>query len=154
MGALEKLIDQKKFKDDYQRASIAMLYLANVITNENQDCLKPFGISLQQYNALRILRGCHPREADHNYIRQRLIDKYSDVSRLIERMQKKQWIECEKSEVDKRKTKIFISKKGLDLLAKIDTIESNLSPSIKSLEKKDVLLLADLLDKLLERQLK
>lgn len=117
---LEKAIRQKGFQNEYQKAIINIIYTHNYLIGKMNPVFKQYGITRQQYNVLRILRGQHPYPATINLIKERMLDKMSDASRIVERLKKKKLIEKSRSLIDKRAADIIISKKGLALLKTMD----------------------------------
>lgn len=116
---IEEAIKQKKFKSEYQKLFINIIYTANWLNNESIKTLKPFGISPQQYNVLRILKGQHPNAISVNSIIDRMLDKNSNASRLVDKLKQKEFVEREICPEDRRQVDIKITNKGLDLLESI-----------------------------------
>ena len=85
---LEKAIRQKGFQNEYQKAIINIIYTHNYLIGKMNPVFKQYGITRQQYNVLRILRGQHPDPATINLIKERMLDKMSDASRIAERLKK------------------------------------------------------------------
>jgi MarR family multiple gene transcriptional regulator MgrA len=110
---------------------------------------KQFDLTNQQYNALRILRGKSPEPASQHYIKERLIDKSSDISRLIDRLAQKELVSIHVSESDKRAKYIFISEKGLSILTKIDNNQTTINKTTLCLNEVELTQLNRLLNKLL-----
>jgi DNA-binding MarR family transcriptional regulator len=126
---------------------VNILYTYGWLTNLLKQRLDNHDITLQQYNILRILRGQFPNPATVNLLRERMLDKMSDASRIVDRLYKKGLLSRSTNEKDRRAVDILITKKGLDLLKKLDTemnIDDELSLNLKSDEAG---LLSDLLDK-------
>jgi len=105
---------------------------------------------MQQFNILRILRGQHPQAASINILKERMLDKMSDVSRLVERLRKADLVERKNSEMDRRAVDVRINDKGLQLLKEIDTEIRQLDNTLQSLNEKEVIQLNKLLDKMLD----
>lgn len=144
---LEEEISSHKFTSNYHRAIVNILYTYGWLTNLLKQRLDNHDITLQQYNILRILRGQFPNPATVNLLRERMLDKMSDASRIVDRLYKKGLLSRSTNEKDRRAVDILITKKGLDLLKKLDTemdIDDELSLNLKSDEAG---LLSDLLDK-------
>lgn len=144
---LEEEISSHKFTSNYHRAIVNILYTYGWITNLLRQRLDTHDITLQQYNILRILRGQFPNPATVNLLRERMLDKMSDASRIVDRLYKKGLLSRSTNERDRRAVDILITKKGLDLLKKLDAemdIDEELSLNLKSDEAG---LLSDLLDK-------
>lgn len=116
---IEEAIKQKKFKSEYQKLFINIIYTANWLNNESFKTLKPFGISPQQYNVLRILKGQHPKAISVNSIIDRMLDKNSNASRLVDKLKQKELVERETCPEDRRQVDIKITNKGLALLESI-----------------------------------
>ncbi len=144
---LEEEISSHKFSSNYHRAIVNILYTYGWLTNLLKQRLDNHDITLQQYNILRILRGQFPNPATVNLLRERMLDKMSDASRIVDRLYKKGLLSRSTNEKDRRAVDILITKKGLDLLKKLDSemnIDDELSLNLKSDEAG---LLSDLLDK-------
>ncbi len=153
MGTVEDIIQQKKFNDDYHRAFVGLAYLYNVIDYNQQKVFKEYDITPQQYNALRILRGQHPKPATVGLIKERMIDRNSDASRIVERLRKAGHVERVTCENDRRAVDVIITEKGLALLKTLDPIVHTMNDPLKTLEKDEIADLNGMLDKLLARWL-
>jgi DNA-binding MarR family transcriptional regulator len=152
MSNIEKLISQKTFSSEYNKGLIGLIFVGNWIVSRHQQFFKKFDITMQQYNILRILRGQYPKAANINTLKERMLDKMSDVSRLVERLRKAGLIERKSSEIDRRAVDVQITAKGLALLETMDVDLPNLEDSLKlSLSEDEILLLNALLDKVLTR---
>lgn len=150
MSNLEKLITQKTFENENQRGLISLIFVGNWITSRHQQFFKQYGITMQQFNILRILRGQHPQAASINILKERMLDKMSDVSRLVERLRKADLVERKNSEMDRRAVDVRINDKGLELLRTIDAAIAHLDSALQSLNEKEVIQLNKLLDKMLD----
>jgi DNA-binding MarR family transcriptional regulator len=148
MSTLEEEIVQKKFQDEYQKALINLIYTHNQIVDQLNLTFKPFKITRQQYNVLRILRGQSPKPATINLIKERMLDKMSDASRIVERLRVKGLIIRSQSEDDRRSVEVKISQKGLDLLEKLDPNVQGFIKTFTKLSEKEIRQLNELLDKL------
>ncbi len=144
---IEEEIKQSKFKNTHQKAVLNLLFTANWIQNKQRELFEPFGVTGQQYNMLRILRGQHPKPIPAVEIKSRMLDKNSDVSRLLDRLIGKKLVIKNQCPNDKRATDISITETGLDLLTKLDTAIYNLESRFLSLSKEEAKQLSDLLDK-------
>ncbi len=151
MPTIEQLIHQPKFNDEKHKAIISILYAANLITNHHESFLKHYGITCQQYNALRILRGQHPKPCTVGLIRERLIDRMSDASRIVERLRKASLVERVPSVNDRRAVDVAITPKGLELLDNIDQRENELSASTQKLTKAEAATLNLLMEKIFDK---
>ncbi|MBS3944970.1 MAG: MarR family transcriptional regulator [Melioribacter sp.] len=145
---LEDEIKQKKFKNDYHKLAVNLIYTHGWLSNHQAEFFKSFDITGAQYNILRILRGQHPNPASINLLKDRMLDKMSDASRLVERLKNKGLVEREICPEDRRKVEVKITDSGIELLKKMDDLEDkfeNLFANIKSSEAK---MLNELLDKI------
>lgn len=121
--SIESDIRQTAFNSSYHRLLVNILYSGNWIGNSQMRILKPFGITMQQFNVLRILRGSFPDPVKVNAITERMLDKMSNASRLVDKLLLKKLVERTECPSDRRAVNVIITKKGLDLLTKIDTAQ-------------------------------
>ena len=142
---LEQDINQSKFRNEYQKATINIIYTSNFLQQQFKALLEPTDITPQQFNILRILRGESPLSTLQ--IRERMLDKMSDTSRLVDRLQKKGLLEKKSCKFDKRLVDVTITEKGLDLLAQLDASANKLDSIISNLSTAEAKQLNDLLDK-------
>ena len=146
---IEKEIKQNlKFNSEFQKLSVNILYTASWLGIMFARKLKPYGLTLQQFNVLRILRGQLPEPATVNMIIDRMIDKSSNASRLVDRLLQKGLVERCINTVDKRSVNVIITEKGLALLTTIDANSKNLVDELKTLSKDEAETVNRLLDKL------
>ncbi len=120
MMKLEQEIKQSAFRDEYQKLGVNILYTFFWMKERNSALLKPFGITMQQYNVLRILRGQFPKGITTSDIRSRMLDKMSDTSRLVDRLMRLELVEKKINPHDRRLVNVKITEKGLELLERID----------------------------------
>lgn len=145
---LEEELKQGKFKSAYQKAILNILFTGNWLDSDAAKRLKPFGISAQQYNVLRILKGQGENSISVNDIMSRMIDKMSNASRLVEKLRTKELIERVTCEHDRRQVDVRITKKGLKLLEKAD-LEMNFLGEIESkISEKEATVLSQILEKI------
>lgn len=145
---LEDEIKQKNFSSPYHRLTLNILFTASWLNTQMARILKPFAITPQQYNVLRILRGQNQKPASVGLIQERMIDKSSNASRLIDKLVEKKFIERKVCPDDRRQVDIRIVQKGLDLLTEIDPIVKTLDNQFKTLNENEAVLFGDFLDKL------
>ncbi len=146
---IEKEINQKGFKNEYQKVFINLLFTTAWITKLNQDQLKPFKISWQQFNILRILKGHQPEAATVKMLGERMIDKMSNASRLVEKLKQKGLVERRSCSQDRRRVDIYITPAGLELVIKAsEVVEREIENSLSNLSIAETKLLNELLDKL------
>jgi DNA-binding MarR family transcriptional regulator len=146
--SLNKDIQQKEFRNEYQKAIINIMYTHNYLVGQMTDVFKEFDITRQQYNVLRILRGQYPGVASVNLIKDRMLDKMSDTSRIVERLRLKNLISRNDCISDKRSVEIRISEAGLELLNRMEGPVDELERSLHGLTEGETILLNSLLDKL------
>ncbi|MDX1350725.1 MAG: MarR family transcriptional regulator [Putridiphycobacter sp.] len=120
---------QSTFKNEWIKAALNIKYTANYLANLSEKFFEPYGISSQQYNVLRILRGAK-KPITVSDIKSRMVEKTPNTTRLMDKLCAKELIKRSRSEADRRTVYSEITKSGLDLLAEIDktnhTIATNL----------------------------
>lgn len=124
---IETAIKQKKFANPYHKLLVNIIYTGNWLMNKQMEMLRPFDLSPQQYNVLRILKGAFPEPMRVQEISERMLDKTSNTSRLIDKLVNKNFIEKRLSKDDRRAADIVINDAGIDVLEKT-------TPLIVSLE--------------------
>lgn len=145
--SLEADIQQKAFRNEYQKAILNILYTQNYLVGRMTEVFKKFDITRQQYNVLRILRGQFPDPASINVIKERMLEKMSDTSRIVERLRLKGLIQREGGKNDKRAAEISITSSGLELLKKMQTEVDELDNMLTGLTLEEAQELNSLLDK-------
>ncbi|MEQ8909858.1 MAG: MarR family transcriptional regulator [Vicingaceae bacterium] len=145
---IEEEIKQNKFEDEYQKLMINQLFTGKWVTEIIADHLKPYGLTSQQYNVLRILRGQHPQAISVNSITIRMIDKMSNVSRLVDKLKTKGFVNRRVNHDDRRQVDIEITEEGLKLLNQIDKKQPEVKQKFQNLNPEEAKQLNDLLDKL------
>jgi DNA-binding MarR family transcriptional regulator len=115
-----KVINSSKFDNNHHKSIVNLIYTYGWITNLLRQQISKYDITLQQYNVLRILRGNQPNPATINLIKERMLDKMSDASRIVERLVHKGLVDRKLNLKDRRALDILINKKGLDILSKLD----------------------------------
>jgi DNA-binding MarR family transcriptional regulator len=148
MGTIGEEIQQKKFLSEYHKVIVNIIYTGNWITSLNNERLKKHGLSQPQYNLLRILRGQYPNPATVNLLIERMLDKMSNASRIVDRLKTKGLVERKINKVDRRACDVLISKKGLALLSKIDDDQREWEDTSFNITKSETRELNRLLDKL------
>ncbi len=144
---LGKEIKQAKFRNEEHKAAVNIFYTNNWLRDKMACLFKTHEISIQQYNILRILRGQHPNPCTVRLLKNRMIDKMSDASRLVERLRQKGLVARETCEEDRRIVDIIITEKGLNLLMDIDAEEQGMDNLFSCLNEKELIKLNTLLDK-------
>ncbi len=145
---LEQELQMKKpFRNTYHRAAINIVFTNNWLCSQIKEHLKPFDITMQQYNMLRILRGAD-EPVSTSCIRERMIDKMSDTSRMVERLCQKGWVNRDACCFDKRRVAVTISPKGKQLIESIEALSHDFDDMMNNLSPEEAELLGKLLDKI------
>lgn len=147
MGIQEE-IKQSKFRSSAQKAIINLLYTNNWLEEKIRAFLSNHELTPQQFNVMRILRGSHPEPLSTLQIRERMLDKMSDTSRIVDRLVKKGLAEKKPCTMDKRLVDVSITEAGMRKLASIDGDEQKIDNAIKNLSEEDLEKLSELLDKM------
>ena len=145
--SIEKEIQQSKFRNDYQKAIVNLIYTYNWVIEKNKQFFEKGDITMQQYNILRILRGAG-KPLSTLQIRQRMLDKMSDTSRIVDRLLKKGLVQKVICETDRRLVDVSISEKGTQLLTEMDQHNSELDAILGNLNEEETKMLNQLLDKI------
>jgi DNA-binding MarR family transcriptional regulator len=145
---IEEAINQKKFKTEFQKATVNLIYTHNWLNNKFKKFLKTYKITQQQFNVLRILRGQFPEPISTSTIRNRMLDKMSDASRIVDRLCKKGLVERRVCSTDKRLVDVIINEEGLKLLSEIDLHQDTIDIAKNGLTVEEASQLSDLLDKM------
>lgn len=135
-------------RSDQQRALVNILHTYYHIINLMNDVFKKHDITRQQYNVLNILKERHPSAASVNLIKAKMLDKMSDVSRIVERLRIKGLVTRQSAVKDKRAVDVMITPKGIDFLATVDPEIARLSDSVGSLTAEETASLNHMLDKI------
>lgn len=145
MKRIEEEIRQEKFTSVHQKAVVNLIYTSNWLQNRQQEFFKTFGITGQQFNILRILKGQYPKSISGTEIKNRMLDRNSDVSRLLDRLAAKKLITKNTCPNDKRASDVNITEAGLALLDEVN--KDQLQDHVLALSDKEACQLSDLLDK-------
>lgn len=146
---IEKDIQQQAFRNNYQKATVNIIFSANWLNEKIKEFLDGEDITPQQYNILRILKGSN-KPMSTMAIRERMLDKMSDTSRIVERILKKGLVEKRVCPSDKRLVDVTISQKGIAVLEKIDKSNDRLDSILQGLTTEEAAVLNQLLDKMRE----
>jgi len=144
---LEKEI-QTKFENDYHKIVVNIIYTYGWMSNIIRKRIGKDEITIQQFNILRILRGQYPGAATINLLKERMLDKMSDASRIVERLVQKDLVTRTVNLKDRRAVDIVISDKGLELLKKLDPIINPIDVLKTNLTEAEAKQLNALLDKI------
>ncbi|PRY16548.1 DNA-binding MarR family transcriptional regulator [Pontibacter ummariensis] len=145
---IEEEIKQPTFKSEYHKAYINMVYTSGWLQQDQAAKFKPFGVTLQQYNVLRILRGQHPKPATISLLIERMLDKTSNASRIVDKLEAKELVTRKQCPSDRRTVDVLITEKGLELLKQMDPMEAGEGAGIRNLTEEEAEQLNALLDKI------
>ncbi|MBB6610280.1 MarR family transcriptional regulator [Pontibacter sp. Tf4] len=136
-----------KIRNDWQKAGLNLLYTSGFLFNGYESFFKRFSLTTQQYNALRILRDHYPRPISTSGLREKMLDKMSDTSRLVSRLNGKGFVEVKQNPHDKRLVNIVLSEKGHTLMETIDPELTLLDSLMQGLSEEEAVQLSQLLNK-------
>lgn len=145
---LEEEIKSDKFESPQQKAILEILFTSSWLNNKHEQLLKPYGISTQQYNILRILRGAAPHAISMKEIKERAINKTPHLTRMTQKLLASGYISCTANKEDKRVTLNAITEEGLQLLNDLEDAMNQFNKIAAKLNRKEAQQLADLLEKL------
>ncbi len=145
--SIDKDINQSSFKSEQQRATINLIYTYNWITEKLKAIFDKEGLTMQQFNILRILRGSE-KPLSTLQIRERMLDKMSDTSRIVDRLILKGLTKKVTCKADKRLVDVTITDKGREVLQKIDLQEDEMTAIMEPLSEAEAQTLNTLLDKI------
>lgn len=150
MKRIEDEIKQKQFQNIYVKTDVNLLYTSGWLQNEKARFFKRFDLSMQQFNVLRILRGQHPRPVMLNQITERMIDKMSNATRLVDKLNQKGLSTRELNPNSRRQVDICITEKGLELLKEIDVAMNEQFPPAQyaNITEAELVQLNHILDKI------
>ena len=145
--SIEKDIQQSKFRNEYHKTVVNLIFTYNWITEKTKQFFDKGDITSQQYNILRILRGAG-KPLSTLQIRQRMLDKMSDTSRIVDRLVKKELVQKVVCKTDRRLVDVTITDTGLQLLDKLDSYNEQMDAMLGNLTEEDAKMLNHLLDKI------
>ena len=145
---IDKDIQQATFRNVYQKASINLIYTVGWMREKTRAIFEEEDITPQQFNILRILRGSFPTPLSTLQIRERMLEKMSDTSRIVDRLIAKGLVKKITCKNDRRLVDVIISDKGKKLLEKLDLRQQEMDGVLGNLSENDANILSDLLDKI------
>jgi DNA-binding MarR family transcriptional regulator len=149
MPSIEEEIQQSSFRSPAHRAQVNIIYTAAWINQRTTAALRPYGLSIQQFNLLRILRGRSGKPSTVKLLTERMIDKMSNASRLVDKLKEKGYVRRQECETDRRRVDIVITPKGLDVINRASqAAEDTMLRHFQNLEEEDFIQLSGLLDRL------
>lgn len=145
---IDKDIQQAKFRNAHQKAAINLLYTVGWMRDKTKNIFETEDITPQQFNILRILRGSFPQPLSTLQIRERMIEKMSDTSRIVDRLIAKGLVKKITCKKDRRLVDVIITDNGKKLLERLDKRQDEIDAVLANLSEKDADLLSTLLDKI------
>ncbi len=149
---LEQAIQSTKFKSEVQKATLNILYTAWWLKTIMSKELKEFGLTHEQYNVLRILKGKYPEQMCVKDIGCRMMEKNSNVPRIIDRLEIKKLVKRSTSEADKRETVITITPAGINILAASTALIEKVYTSHVTISETEAASISSLLEKVRESE--
>lgn len=120
MGIEEDIKQGKKFENPYEKLIVNIMFTNSWLLDQQNKVFKPYGITAPQYNVLRILRGQYPDPCTVNTLIERMLDRMSNASRIVDRLESKKLVERTVCKTDRRAKDVLITDMGLALLNEID----------------------------------
>lgn len=145
---IEEEIKQIKFEDSFHKVVLNIRFTGNWLYNTISRVLKPYGISEEQYNVLRILKGQHPQPSPLQLISERMINRMSNATRLVEKLRRQGLVSREVCPKNRRKVDILITEQGLNLLKEIKPKLDQEMQKVNTITLKEAEQLNRLLDKI------
>jgi len=145
---IDQDIQQTKFRNAHQKAAINLIYTLGWMRDKTKCFFEAEDITSQQFNILRILRGSYPQPLSTLQIRERMLEKMSDTSRIVDRLIAKGLVKKITCKNDRRLVDVIITDKGKKLLERLDSKQDEIDGVLGKLSEKDANLLSDLLDKI------
>jgi DNA-binding MarR family transcriptional regulator len=145
---IDKDIQQEKFRNVYQKAAINLIYTLGWVKDKIKPLFDAEEITSQQFNILRILRGSYPQPLSTLQIRERMLEKMSDTSRIVDRLIAKGLVKKITCKNDRRLVDVIITDKGKKLLERLDDRQDDIDGVLGNLSENEAKILSDLLDKI------
>ncbi len=144
---LEEEIKQEHFKNTFYKAILNIRLTESWLSNQVNQTLKPFGLSQEQYNVLRILKGQYPKPSPLQLISERMVNRMSNATRLVEKLRQGGLVTRQECPGNRRKVDILITNKGQDVLDQVKPHLESTIDQMKNLSIEEAEQLNDLLDK-------
>jgi DNA-binding MarR family transcriptional regulator len=147
---LEEELKTNKFKNQVHKATLNLLFTSYWLRTKMSNYLKIFGVTSEQFNVMRILKGKHPEKMCVKDIGSRMIEKNSNVPRILDRLVRKNIVVRQQSSTDKRETECQLTEEGLELLSKINTYLDLREETVMNLDEETAEQLNNILEKIRE----
>lgn len=148
MSIEEDIKQGKRFDNIYEKLIVNILFTNAWIIDEQSKIFKPYGITTPQYNVMRILRGQYPDVCTVNTIIDRMIDRMSNASRIVDRLENKGLVERTVCKTDRRAKDVLITEKGLSVLKEVDNALQLWMKKLELVTDKEANQMNELLDKM------
>lgn len=148
MPTIEEEIKQKTFINIYHKANINLVYTTGWLQTRQNEIFREYGLTLPQFNILRILRGQHPKPSSINLLIERMLDKTSNASRIVDKLELKGLVTRTPSVHDRRIVDVMIQPAGLDLLKQLDEKANIISDGLNNLTQEEAEELNRILNKI------
>ena len=145
---IEEQIKQSKFESEAEKAVVNIAFTQSYLNSRMNKMFKPYKVSQQQFNVMRILKGQHPKPVSINDITDRMIDKMSNASRLVEKLRVKGFVDRKVSKHDRRQADVFLTTTGLSTLEELNSAVNNFVAELEKMPRKDYEVLNNTLDKM------
>ncbi len=145
---IEKVIKQEKFRDGFQKAYINLIYTANYFRDTHINIFTSHGIQGSHFNILRILKGKYPEPVSPGYIKEVMLDKGSDLTRLVSKLVNLGFVNRDVCQDNKRKMDISLTQQGYEAVEKISKEVNESDMELKTLTEKEYEQISNLLDKM------
>lgn len=146
--SIEKEIQQATFRNVHQKAAINLIYTLGWMRERTKCFFEAEDITPQQFNILRILRGSFPNPLSTLQIREKMLEKMSDTSRIVDRLIAKGLVKKITCKKDRRLVDVIIADKGKKMLERLDARQDEIDGVLGSLSEEDAAMLSNLLDKI------
>lgn len=148
MGLEQEIKQGKQFESEYEKLIVNLIYTNSWLSEQQLKTFKPFGITAPQYNVLRILRGQYPEPCTVNTIIDRMLDRMSNASRIVDRLETKGLVERKVCKTDRRAKDVVITDSGLALLDRVDQASADWINRFRRITADRIEAANDLLDEL------
>lgn len=146
--SIENDIKQSRFTDEYHKLAVNLMFTASWLGDKHQQLIKPYGITMPQFNILRILRGQKGAPLSVNELIARMIDKSSNASRLVDKLEEKGYVLRKVCPEDRRQVEVSITEEGLTFIGSLDAPMQNMRTYLENLSIEEAEMLNQLLDKM------
>jgi DNA-binding MarR family transcriptional regulator len=141
------------FVNEQYKGVVGAMVLNNLIIQDLENHLSKFKLTYQQFNILRILKGQYPKGVQLSLIKERMLHKQSDVSRLVDRLVIMEYVEKKEDELNKRRLHIRLTLKGFDLINSIEVGSDSFKSLMKSLPEHEMLKFNEIISTILAKKI-